>query len=324
MSHVLGIDGGATGTVCLLMDDNSVVSGRGVSGPSNIQIVGVETALGSIQAAVAQAVESTAPVEVEAVCLGMAGAGRASDRRIVRDLVERLTSDKALPVKWSLKPSTTLICSDGEIALMGGTGRPEGVVVIAGTGSFVYGRNRKGQTKRVGGWGHILGDEGGGYDIGLSGIRAALRSHDRRSGSTKLTEYMIEHFKLNRIDEIIEKVYRQGLSPDEIASFCIKVDQAAVGGDEIAIGIIDHAVQELVQSTRAVIKDLFMVDELFDVVTAGGVWRGRSGIRNKFAASLTASLPSVRVSSPRNEPAYGACLMALNSFPTPPAIAGGE
>ncbi len=44
--------------------------------------------------------------------------------------------------------------------LFGGIGQPVGIVVAAGTGSIVFGRNHEGHTKRVGGWGYILGDEG--------------------------------------------------------------------------------------------------------------------------------------------------------------------
>ena len=41
---------------------------------------------------------------------------------------------------------------------------------------MAYGRTASGASLRVGGWGHLLGDEGSGYWIGLEAIKAALKS----------------------------------------------------------------------------------------------------------------------------------------------------
>ncbi len=314
MSFVIGIDGGGSGTVCLLMDEAGAVSGRGVSGPANIQKVSRDTAFDSIKTAIVRAVASEGHVEVRAVCLGLAGVGRPLDVEVVYDLIHRLKSDETLPVKWLLQPSTTLICSDCLIALVGGTGKLEGVVVITGTGSIAYGRNRLGEEKRVGGWGHTLGDEGSAYDIAIRGIKAALMAHDGRSGPTNLEKLLVTFFELDRIEDIVELVYVGGLNPHEIAGFAPVVDQAAVDGDAAAVAVVKSAAMELVQAVQVVIESVFNRQSVFDLVTAGGVLNGSTLIRDKFMKHFLGNYPSANVILPLHEPAYGACLMALSSL----------
>ncbi len=165
MSLVLGLDGGGTKTVCVLMDSTGKVLGRGEAGASNYQVVGKQAAVLSIQSAIIQAVASIERVKVEAICLGLAGVDRPGDIQVAQSFVEQLKSSTCVPITWTLPPSNIVICNDALIALVGGVGHSVGIVAIAGTGSIVFGRNQKGATKRVGGWGHILGDEGSAYYI---------------------------------------------------------------------------------------------------------------------------------------------------------------
>ena len=81
-----------------------------------------------------------------------------------------------------------VIVNDATAALVGGTGHPFGVVCVAGTGSIAFGVNRAGERARAGGWGHLLGDEGSGYAIGLEALRAVCRASDGRGPQTALTD----------------------------------------------------------------------------------------------------------------------------------------
>jgi len=147
MSWVLGLDGGGTKTVCLLMDDTGKMLGRGEAGASNYQSVGKKAAILSIQSALAQAIASTAAVKVEAICLGLAGVARPADIQVANSFVEQLKLSDSLPVTWALQPSNIVICNDALIALVGGVGHDVGIVAIAGTGSIIFGRNHQGCTK---------------------------------------------------------------------------------------------------------------------------------------------------------------------------------
>ncbi len=314
MSWVLGLDGGGTKTVCIFMDDTGQVLGRGEAGPSNYQSVGKEAAFLSIQSAINQAIASTGAVKVEAICLGLAGVDRPADIQVAHSFVEQLKSSNSLPVTWALQPSNIVICNDALIALVGGVGHDVGIVAIAGTGSIIFGRNHQGCTKRVCGWGYILGDEGSAYHIAVSGMRAALRAYDGRSEPTILQERIREHLGLSSLENLIQVIYQQGWTVKEIAALAPIVDKAAASGDEVALTIIENAVKELVQATQVVIDAIFNPAEVVEVVTTGSVWQGNSLIREKFEASLVRRSPFTNVIFPRYEPAYGAALLALNSL----------
>ncbi|MHC5753584.1 MAG: N-acetylglucosamine kinase [Nostoc sp.] len=316
MSYVLGIDGGGSKTVCVLMDDLYQVLGHGEAGPSNYQSLGIEATLQSIQSAIHNAVEAaiiTNTVNIDAICLGLAGVGRAADIEVVKRLVQELQNKKCMPINWVLQPGNIIICNDALIALVGGIGQPVGIVVAAGTGSIVFGQNHQGDTKRVGGWGYILGDEGSAYKIAIAAMNAALKSYDGREISTSLIEDFKQHLDLENIEDLIEVVYRQKWGVKQIAALAPVVDLAAASGDIVANLIIDDAVKELVKATSTVMDAIFSADLVLEIVTTGSVWQGRCKIHERFAASIVKNFPNVKVIFPRYEPAYGAGLLALQT-----------
>ncbi|BAZ30431.1 ATPase, BadF/BadG/BcrA/BcrD type [Cylindrospermum sp. NIES-4074] len=308
MNYVLGIDGGGSKTVCVLMDDNRQVLGRGEAGPSNYQSIGIAATLKSIKSAIQEAIEITNNVKISAICLGLAGAGRAADIEIIKKLIQEL------PIVRELQPANFIICNDALIALLGGISHDVGIVVAAGTGSIIFGRNHQGKTKRVGGWGYILGDEGSAYKIAVAGMQAALKAYDGREISTSLVEDFKQHLSLTNIEDLIEVIYRRGWGVKEIAALAPIVDFAAASGDEIANQIIDNAVNELVKATSTVIEAIFNSESILEVVTTGSVWRGRCKMQERFATSIVRYFSFVRVIYPRHEPAMGAGLLALQSL----------
>jgi N-acetylglucosamine kinase len=317
MNYVLGIDGGGSKTVCVLMQDTGEVLGRGEAGSSNYQTIGIKATLQSIESAIYaaanEALNSINYINIKAICLGLAGVGRAADIEIVKALVQDLQKSKLLPITWALQASNIVICNDALIALVGGIGDDVGIVVAAGTGSIVFGRNHQGKTKRVGGWGYILGDEGSAYKIAVAGMQAAFKAYDGREMSTSLVEAFKQHLNLASIEDLIEVIYRRGGGVKEIAALAPIVDFAAASGDEVANNIIESAVQDLVKATSTVIDAIF-ISSAFEIVTTGSVWQGSSKIHERFAACIVAKFPSVKMIFPRNEPAYGAALLALKSL----------
>lgn len=318
MSYVLGIDGGGSKTVCILMDDTHQVLGRGQAGASNYQSIGQEAALKSLESAIYaasnEALKLTNNIKIAAVCLGLAGVGRAKDIEIVESLFKNLQNSKYLPLKWDLHPSNIVICNDALIALVGGVGHSVGIVVAVGTGSIVFGRNSQGKTKRVGGWGYILGDEGSAYQIAVRGMQAALKAYDGRQRNTRLIEDFKQHLGLVSIEDLIEVIYRRSWGVKQIAALAPIVDLAAVSGDEVANNIINDAVRELVKATSTVVQEIFTPDSAVEIVTTGSVWRARCKVHERFTTSMMKMFPQVKVTFPQHEPAYGAGLLALQSL----------
>ena len=322
MSYVLGVDGGGSKTICILMNRSGQVIARGEAGASNYQSIGIEAAKKSIETAIKTSLTTsdfTQNIEIEAICLGLAGVGRPKDIEVVKNIVRdlqniELQKSKLLPIIWNLQRQNIIICHDALIALVGGIGHDVGIVVAAGTGSIVFGRNSRGETKRVGGWGHILGDEGSAYKIAIAGMQAALKAYDGREIHSCLLEDFQRHLELANFEDLVDVIYRRGWDVKKIAALAPIVDRAAAKGDRVANKIIDDAVQELVKATSTVIEAIFQPGEALEVVTTGSMWRSW-GMRERFVNTIIESFPGVEVILPRFEPAYGAGLLALKSVP---------
>jgi N-acetylglucosamine kinase len=314
MSLILGIDGGGTKTVCVVMDDRGNVLARGEAGASNYQSVGSQAALDSIQSAIIKAVTPLGTVRIDAMGLGLAGVGRPKDIQRVHSWLQSLQSNESVPIIWALQPSNCIVCNDALIALVGGLGHGVGIVAIAGTGSMVFGRNPQGNTKRVGGWGYLLGDGGSAYHIAISGLRAAMRAYDGCDIPTRLQSQFQEQLGLTNLEELVEVIYRRGWSAKDIAALAPIVAYEAVSGDEVSMRIIEDAINEFVHATTVVIQTLFCSLEAVEIVTLGSVWLGISGMQQRFATSMMEKHHLVKVIFPQHEPAYGAGLLALETL----------
>ena len=173
----LGIDGGGSKTSCLIGDEMSVL-GTGTAAGSNMVRVGEAQARESLASAIRQActVASVKPSEITRVCVGLAGAARAEVSQPVRAMISEIISGEG--ILRSVNPDEIIVVGDMVIALKAAFGDGPGVIVIAGTGSIAYGRNREGQIARAGGWGFAISDEGSGHWIGRTAIAACLRAWD--------------------------------------------------------------------------------------------------------------------------------------------------
>lgn len=230
-SYSLGVDGGGSKTLAIIVDAQGNQRGQGLSGSSNYAAVGMSQAVAHICSAVEEATrEAGCTLPLHAAWLGLAGIDRQDD------------CDTLLPHLCSLAEIVHLT-NDAEL-LLSALDHAVGVALIAGTGSIALARNQQGGIKRAGGWGHILGDEGSGYDIGRRGLQAATRAADGREPGTMLLELIMQHWNLTRADELIDKVYHAADKAD-IAQVSTQVFAATRSGDSVAREIVRQAAQEL-------------------------------------------------------------------------------
>ncbi|WP_413306651.1 BadF/BadG/BcrA/BcrD ATPase family protein [Bacillus sp. 1P10SD] len=152
-----------------------------------------------------------------------------------------------------------------------------GIVILSGGGTIAYGENEQGKSCRLGGWGHLLGDEGSGYWFGLETIKAALRSMNGLTDITPLQEVVKDYFHINQEFELTHALYSGRYSDQEIAFLLPKLDEIVQKGDPIAIDIIQTGVSYLVK------LGVKMVEKLGDIpiYTSGGVFRALS-IQKEF------------------------------------------
>ncbi|MFD0227314.1 N-acetylglucosamine kinase [Streptomyces hirsutus] len=141
------------------------------------------------------------------------------------------------------------LAADAVTAYVGALGPRPGAVVAAGTGLIAVGTDLTGW-RRADGWGHLLGDCGGGAWIGRAGLEAALRAHDGRDGgSGRLLELAEEMF--GPAASLPGRLYPRTDRAAVLASFAPRVAECA-DGDAVAADILRAAARHMADSAAAV------------------------------------------------------------------------
>ena len=165
-----------------------------------------------------------------------------------------------------------------------------------------------GHEAQAGGWGHLLGDEGSGYDIARRAFQAVVRAADGRGVPTPLSSLMLDALGFSQSRNLIPWIH--SVSKDKVAQLAGVVFDAAAANDPVAGQILDEAADELTLAARLVIEKLGF-SQPFNLVLSGGIFTHQP----TFVASLRNRLqdlaPHARVCLPKREPAYGAVLLAI-------------
>lgn len=275
---VLGIDGGGTRTFALLArTDTGDVVGRGVAGPSNIQSVGVDSALRALGDAATEAFAAAgiSRASVAAACLGLAGVDRDEGLDVIHEWAARTGLADAVTV-----------ANDATLLLAAGTPEGWGLAVIAGTGSIAFVRTPAGVVGRCGGWGFTLGDEGSAYKIAVTALRAACRAYDRVESPTVLVTQFVEMMQLRDAPDLIPAVYRGSWDRAAIAGLAPVVLSAAAAGDGVADKIVRHEAAELAKTAAAAVRNIGLPETGIPVALAGGVLLGSAVYRAIFLSAL--------------------------------------
>lgn len=297
--HVLGIDAGGTKTVCLLADDRGQVVSEARGGGANLQSAG-ELEVEKVLHHVMEAALGDYDILPAAICLGIAGVDRPADADAVRGIMRRIGFK-----------THTLVVNDALVALAAGAGDDPGVVIVAGTGSIAYGRDAGGRAARAGGWGYLLGDEGGGFWIGRAALSAVVRQFDGRGPATLLTGMVLSHMRLASPTELIHEIYYRDLHRHAIAGLAALVQRATDAGDAVASQILSRAGAELAAAAASVVSRLGMRSETFPTILAGGIFHGVPWLTKDVTARLSEVTPRSEVRLLDVEPAVGAVRLAL-------------
>lgn len=226
----LGIDGGGTKTEAVLCNEKGSVLRRVIVGPSAPSSVH-ETKLKPILAEMFEKLDL--PKDEPIVCYaGISGCIKDWDRQMFESYIFPMLPD-------NLQMTVGGDGTNGLNAAFGPEG--DGLLLIVGTGSTALMRD-KGTFSEIGGWGHLLGDEGSGYDMGRRAVVSALRAFDGRGEATMLTKLLEDKFQ-TAIDELPNLLYEGGRAA--IASCAGLLVKAAAAGDKVANAQLDECIWEL-------------------------------------------------------------------------------
>lgn len=305
---LLGVDGGGTRTRAALArcdaEGASHILGRGEAGPGNPQQIGRDEACRNILLAVERAyVDAGLPwAPAAAACLGLAGTGREP----LRDQMRAWGMERRLATRVH-------VVHDAELILAAGTRERHGLALIAGTGSFCFGRNEAGETGRTGGWGPLLGDEGSGYWIAVSALRAVAREADRRGPPTSLATLLLPPLGVTSASGLIGAISVCVSDPThrcKLADLAPIVLQAAEEGDPVADAIRAEAADELAKLVSVLGRRLRCQGGHYELAVAGGVLVHHQWLRNALFDRLVAEDFAPHTLSIVPDPVRGALRLA--------------
>jgi N-acetylglucosamine kinase-like BadF-type ATPase len=301
MKYLIGIDGGGTKTDCAVADLSGKIIQQSTGKPSNFMVIGVEEAIENIFALIEEnlfALEGDF-ADVKQIVIGAAGAGRDEDALLLEKGFKDYADQEGIHFKG------VKVLSDAHIALEGAFPASAGCILIAGTGSILFGKDESGTIHRVGGFGRLIGDEGSGYSIGRKALNAVSKASDGRGEETLISELLNAKMNSGFSGSIIYKVYKEKLDVASVARIVIK---AAEEGDPIAEDILDEEADELVLHIRSLLNKIDTNN--LNVAFSGSLIDNKNYYSDLLKRKIKSTLPNIKVIQPAFPPLGGAILFA--------------
>jgi glucosamine kinase len=290
MRILLGIDAGGSKSTLIAVDDhlNELYRDSGPSiharmMPLDDQVAGVTRLVETMRIAHPE-------WDIQGLCLGVAGGGRAFERDRLTDALNAIYPD------W-----TILVTSDAHIAHADAFDNGDGILVITGTGSMVLGRAGA-RWERAGGYGFLIGDPAGGYRLGQESLYAICTALDGGE-STFLTGLLAKEFDIRSRDVLIQKVYDNELAPAKLAPLLL---DAAEHLDPVSLRILDQNTTRLAEQIGVCAEALGLRSTSVSVI--GGLFNNDT-FREHLIQAVAQRVENVVWPSKKADPALGACRM---------------
>jgi N-acetylglucosamine kinase-like BadF-type ATPase len=313
MSLVVAVDGGGAKTDLALVESSGAALAVVRGGRSQAHYLGVEGTVeileGLLEAAGARAGlgQLERPFAATAQIL-LAGADLPEEVSAIRAGIERRN--------WS---EHLVIDTDMPALLRSGTERGWGIAVVCGNGINCLGRAPDGRDARFLSFGPVSGDWGGGRDMGLAALAAAVRAADGRGPVTLLEHAVAEHFGLGNALAVAQAFHLEEMPIDRVGELA-PVVLAVADEDAVAAGIVDRLADEVIAFARAALRRLELAVADPDVVLGGGVMRAvPPGVIERIARGVQRVAPSAHVRVAPSEPIVGAALLGLDAIGADPS-----
>jgi N-acetylglucosamine kinase-like BadF-type ATPase len=187
-------------------------------------------------------------------------------------------------------------------------GFSQGIGIIAGTGAIGVGADSNGNPLSSGGWGSVIGDEGGAAALVREAARAALRAADEGQPDDGLLGALIADFGVEDPERLTRRV-NDDPTAENWAPHCPSVFAAADAGSGLAAGVIEDGARHL----AALVSQLIARGAVgTDIVVAGSVIVNQKRLLESFKRSVGKTNPSLAVHVLDVSPVEGAVFLARN------------
>lgn len=292
------IDGGGTHTRAALFDATGRKIVQAETGAANHHFENLSDVESRLNEAFTAACRQARvdPREIWAVGAGLAGIDPGID---TPDWFRRLFPLNRCRAVW-----------DGLTAYRAALNSDEGAVIIAGTGSVVYARNKKGEFARVGGWGPLACTDWGADQIARWAISIAVEAEDGRRSPSPLTTRLRSRLGLPDIAAFARTT--RSFTRAELAACAAEVGKTAEVDPASRI-ILKKAAWEMSRAIRTALERVGLNRREALVSYSGSVFGGEY-ILKTLEAFLVKLCPQVVLVPPQHEPIYGAYLLARETY----------
>lgn len=301
MSYYLGVDLGATKSHTVISDETGTVLGFGLAGPGNHEIIGYDGMLKTLRAGLDQAL-SAAGIPASDICgagFGVAGYDWPSQKA---DMIKTINQLKlGCPIG---------IVNDSIPPLLAAASEGWGVSLIAGTGCNCRGWNKEHTLEgRVTGHSSPMGEFAGASELVWRAMRLVAYDWTKRGRRTAISDALIHYAGAKDLADLIEGFNLGRYRVDSNAAPLIF--ETAEAGDEVARDLIRWAGVELGEMANAVIRQLDIQTESFDVVLSGSLFKGGSILIDPMWETITAFAPNARLVHLKAPPVIGAVILGM-------------
>ncbi len=304
MKYCIGIDGGGSKTLAYLGDMNGNIINKNTFGPSNYQIIGKE----STEEVFKEILEffirknNLNSNNLKFISAGIAGLDRESDRTILQSIFDSMNLS-----------CDVILQNDSYTSLAGGLNYQDGVIVASGTGSVAVGKKGS-KYHRVGGWTHVLGDEGSGYSIGLNALKMMMKIYDGRFKKTKLYYELLDKIHVEDPRDTISYTYDKVHNTREIASLAPLVFKYLEEKDPLALLLVNRAVDDLFDLVCPLIGKLYLKEDRVLFTYSGSIILECDYIKNNLIKKLQEIYPNIHPVKPIYNSAIGALIIGWSKY----------
>lgn len=296
--YVIGIDGGGTKTLGVLYRIDGLEVKWVQLGFSNFSVdeAQAKSTLITLIESLLKGLDLSTKVFIQ---MGIAGASRLSNKESFIAYLESKFNCKAELDTDALIALYSVDKRKGETPIL----------AIGGTGSIVM-IEKEQVVERIGGWGHLLGDEGSAYHLVIRAIKNIINEYELGQGLGVLSQHLLNQMNLDDPKGIIDYVYNKPKS--ELALLSTEIQQVAKT-DIFAKNLLMNEAK-LLSSQIITAYKRFIKDEKVVIALKGSFALKALYVRETILEDLKKQLPNVRMDEAGYEPVYGAYKLAKNKL----------
>ncbi len=309
---ILGVDGGATKTQCILTDIEGNRNDMIQWGPLNHE--SMPGGFGQLKQELDKLLSLILTRnnihlgEIEYSVWGLAGVDTKRQHACISEILSKLGLARFL------------LCNDAYLGIKAGSPSGVGICAINGTGCSVAGINSRGDMLQIGGLGGLTGDRGGGTSIGTAAVRSVYYYLFKCGRYTQMKELMFKKLEVSSkydfLDMLTQKIEEGEIKISDLNKFAF---EAADLGDEVATELLMGIGNDYGASINGMIQELqFKREKTFDVVLAGSVNVKESNALLVKALKETVLSKnegcSISFKTLENPPAAGAVIWGLEQY----------